>query len=95
MATGGSENPKIKHKVIWGLLIGAISVAMTIAGGLTSLQTTSVVTGLPFSIILLLMTISIMRALRREHTKHFQMSYVNDDKDYSIPLEKREKIVKP
>ena len=91
MATGGSENPKIKHKVIWGLLIGAISVAMTIAGGLTSLQTASVVTGLPFSIILLLMTISIMRALRREHTKHFQMSYVNDDKDYSILLEKREK----
>ena len=37
------------------------------------------------------MTISIMRALRREHTKHFQMSYVKDDKDYSIPLEKREK----
>lgn len=64
---------------------------MTIAGGLTSLQTASVVTGLPFSIILLLMTISMMRALRREHTKHFQMSYVNDDKDYSIPLEKREK----
>lgn len=91
MATGGDENPKVKHKVIWGLLIGAISVAMTIAGGLTSLQTASVVTGLPFSIILLLMTISIMRALRREHTKHFQMSYINDDKDYSIPLEKREK----
>ncbi|CVY24010.1 MULTISPECIES: BCCT family transporter [Staphylococcus] len=95
MATGGSENPKIKHKVIWGLLIGAISVAMTIAGGLTSLQTASVVTGLPFSIILLLMTISIMRALRREHTKHFQMSYINDDKDYSIPLEKREKDSNP
>ena len=64
MTTGGSENPKLKHKVIWGLLIGAISVAMTIAGGLTSLQTASVVTGLPFSIILLLMTLSIMRALR-------------------------------
>ena len=90
MATGGSENPKVKHKVIWGLLIGAISVAMTIAGGLTSLQTASVVTGLPFSIILLLMTLSIMRALRREHTKHFQMSYIDDDKDYSIPLEQRE-----
>ena len=55
MATGGEENPKVKHKVIWGLLIGAISVAMTIAGGLTSLQSAAVVTGLPFSIILLLM----------------------------------------
>lgn len=92
MATGGSENPKVKHKVVLGLLIGAISVAMTIAGGLTSLQTASVVTGLPFSIILLLMTLSIMRALRREHTKHFQMSYINDDKDYSIPLEQREQL---
>ena len=80
----------MKHKVIWGLPIGAISVAMTIAGGLTSLQTASVVTGLPFSIILLLMTLSIMRALRREHTKHFQMSYIDDDKDYSIPLEQRD-----
>ena len=36
-----------------------------------------------------------MRALRREHTKHFQMSYINDDKDYSIPLEKREKDSNP
>ena len=79
----------MKHKVIWGLLIGAISVAMTIAGGLTSLQTASVVTGLPFSIILLLMTL-LLCALRREHTKHFQMSYIDDDKDYSIPLEQRE-----
>ena len=67
MATGGSENPKVKHKVIWGLLIGAISVAMTIAGGLTSLQTASVVTGLPFSIILLLMTLSIMRASQKTY----------------------------
>lgn len=90
MATGGKENPKVKHKVIWGLLIGAISVAMTIAGGLTSLQSAAVVTGLPFSIILLLMIFSLMRALRREHTKHFAMTYINDDKDYTISLEERE-----
>ena len=32
MATGGVDNPKVRHKVIWGLLIGAISVTMTIAG---------------------------------------------------------------
>jgi len=90
MATGGIANPKTKHKFIWGILIGAISVSMTIAGGLTSLQTASVVTGLPFSIILLLMIVSLMRALRREPTKHFEMSHINDDKDYSIPLEERE-----
>ncbi len=90
MATGGVDNPKVQHKVIWGLLIGAISVTMTIAGGLTSLQTASLVTGLPFSIILVLMIFSIMRALHREPTEHFQMTYIEDDTDYSIPLEKRE-----
>src|SRR5699024_5363956 len=72
MATGGIANPKIKHKIVWGILIGAISVAMTIAGGLTSLQTASVVTGLPFSLILLLMIVSLIRALRREPTEHFK-----------------------
>lgn len=34
-----------------------------------------------------------MRVLRREHTKHFQMSYISDDKDYSIPLEQRAKEI--
>lgn len=91
MATGGDENPKVKHKVIWGLLIGGISVAMTIAGGLTSLQSAAVVTGLPFSIILLLMIFSLMRALRREPTKHFAMKYIDDDKDYTLSLEERER----
>lgn len=90
MATGGLTHPKTIHKVIWGILIGAVSIAMTLAGGLTSLQTASVVTGLPFSIILLLMVFSIMKALRREPIEHFKMTYVEDDTDYSIPLERRE-----
>ncbi|MGX0589174.1 glycine betaine transporter [Staphylococcus epidermidis] len=91
MATGGSINPTLKHKVLWGLLIGAISVAMTIAGGLKSLQTASVITGLPFSIILLLMIFSLMRALKREPIHHFKMTSIDDEKDYSISLEEREK----
>ncbi|MDU0477455.1 BCCT family transporter [Staphylococcus chromogenes] len=91
MATGGVENPKRKHKMVWGILIGAISVALTVAGGLTSLQTASVVTGLPFSIILLLMIFALMNALRREHTKHFQMSHIDDEKDFSRTIEERER----
>ncbi|MGV3244486.1 BCCT family transporter [Staphylococcus sp. 11261D007BR] len=90
MATGGVENPSKKHKMVWGILIGAISVALTVAGGLTSLQTASVVTGLPFSIILLLMIFSLMNALRREHTRHFKMSHIEDEKDFSKTIEERE-----
>ncbi|REH89751.1 BCCT family transporter [Staphylococcus felis] len=90
MATGGVENPKRKHKMVWGILIGAISVSLTVAGGLTSLQTASVVTGLPFSIILLLMIFSLMNALRREHIKHFKMTHIDDEKDFSKTIEERE-----
>ncbi|MFO3687972.1 BCCT family transporter [Staphylococcus felis] len=90
MATGGVENPKRKHKMVWGILIGAISVSLTVAGGLTSLQTASVVTGLPFSIILLLMVFSLMNALRREHIKHFKMTHIDDEKDFSKTIEERE-----
>ena len=91
MATGGVENPKRKHKLVWGILIGAISVSLTVAGGLTSLQTASVVTGLPFSIILFLMIFSLMNALRREPTKYFKMTHIDDDKDFSRTIEDRER----
>jgi len=90
MSDKGSIVPPFKYKLVWGILIGAISVAMTLAGGLESLQTASVVAGLPFAFILFLMMFSIMKALRREPSKHFKMTYIDDDTDFSKSLEERE-----
>ncbi|GAB1612445.1 MULTISPECIES: BCCT family transporter [Mammaliicoccus] len=90
MSDRGSITPPFKYKLVWGILIGAISVAMTLAGGLESLQTASIVAGLPFAFILFMMIFSIMKALRREPTKHFKMTYIDDDTDFSKSLEERE-----
>src|SRR5699024_9435546 len=90
MSDRGSITPPFKYKLVWGILIGAISVAMTLAGGVESLQTSSIVVGLPFAFILFMMIFSIMKALRREPTKHFKMTYIDDDTDFSKSLEERE-----
>ena len=90
MSDRGSVTPPFKYKIVWGTLIGAISVSMTLAGGLESLQTASIVAGLPFAFILFLMMFSIMKALRREPSEHFKMTYIKDDTDFSKSLEERE-----
>lgn len=90
MSDRGSITPPLKYKLVWGILIGSISVSMTLAGGLKSLQTASIVAGLPFAVILFLMMFSIMKALRREPAEHFKMTYIDDDTDFSKSLEERE-----
>ncbi len=45
---------------------GVVAATLLIGGGLTALQTVSVITGLPFAIILLLMVYSLHAGLRQE-----------------------------
>lgn len=66
MTTRGRLNPPFIAKVIWGGLIAVIAAVLLAAGGLTSLQTASLVAALPFTILLLLMAFAIVRLLRRE-----------------------------
>ena len=56
-------------RVIWGVTEGAIAAVLLVAGGeaaLEALQTASLVSGLPFSLILLLVCYNLYRALSRE-----------------------------
>ncbi|HSQ87777.1 glycine betaine uptake BCCT transporter [Romboutsia sp.] len=62
----GSMTPSTKVKLIWGILQALIAVALLLSGGLEGLQTMSIVTALPFSIILVLMMISFVIELRKE-----------------------------
>ncbi|WP_404454080.1 BCCT family transporter [Virgibacillus necropolis] len=66
MTSKGSLNPGLIGKMIWGTLITAIAVVLLIAGGLNALQTASLVSALPFTIILLLMLLSFVKMLKKE-----------------------------
>lgn len=66
MTTGGNPNPPNRVKIMWGVLVSAISISLLLAGGLKAMQTATIVFALPFSVVLLLMAISVTRAIHQD-----------------------------
>ncbi|SDJ80583.1 glycine betaine uptake BCCT transporter [Sediminibacillus albus] len=66
MTTGGSQNPGHTIKLTWGVLLSATALALLYTGGLQALQNTMIIAALPFSIIMLMMTVSFVKSLYRE-----------------------------
>ncbi|GAB3057563.1 BCCT family transporter [Virgibacillus ainsalahensis] len=66
MTSKGSLNPALITKIIWGVLITSIALVLLFTGGLDALQTASLTAALPFTIILLIMIVAIMKSLKVE-----------------------------
>ncbi|KKY02544.1 MULTISPECIES: glycine betaine uptake BCCT transporter [Paraclostridium] len=74
-SSNGSMNPTNKVKITWGVLQSLIAVALLFTGGLKGLQTMAIITALPFSIILVMMILSLIKELKKEklydiHKRH-------------------------
>lgn len=66
LSEDGSLNPHNKVKAVWGILISAISVVLLMAGGLESLQNILIIVALPFSVVILLIMVSLYIELNHE-----------------------------
>ena len=68
MTSNGDLNPKLSVKVIWGLLIAGAACVLLISGGggLTALQTASIIVALPFTIIMIFMVVCLVIILSRD-----------------------------
>ncbi len=69
LASGGNPNPPVGQRVFWALSEGAVAAVLLLAGGLAALQTAAITTGLPFTVILLLMCYSLYKGLSQEGTE--------------------------
>lgn len=69
ITAGGDLNPPIGQRIFWALTEGVVAAALLIGGGLTALQTASIMTGLPFAVVLLLVAYAFHKALREEIPK--------------------------
>lgn len=56
-------------RVLWAAVIGLLTVALLLTGGLTGLQSATVIMGLPFAIVLFAVMAGILKALRMETMK--------------------------
>ncbi|KMY55803.1 glycine/betaine ABC transporter permease [Bacillus sp. FJAT-27231] len=66
MTTSGSLTPPLFAKLVWGVLMAAIAGVLLYAGGLEALQTASLISALPFTVLLLLMMVSSAKLIRKE-----------------------------
>ena len=68
LTSNGDLNPKIDKKLIWGILQSSVALALMLftSNGLNMLQTMSIVGALPFSIIMLFIMLSVVKALKAD-----------------------------
>jgi len=61
---GGDEGPKARpHILFWGAALSLVVGGLIIAGGLSAIQTAMVIGALPFSLVMVLMGISLIVAI--------------------------------
>ncbi|MBQ0726013.1 MAG: BCCT family transporter [Thalassolituus oleivorans] len=63
LASGGAHETPIWQRVFWASLEGVIASTLLLAGGLSALQTMSILAALPFAVIMLLAALGLWRAL--------------------------------
>ena len=63
LASGGVANTPVWQRVFWASMQGFVASALLLAGGLGALQTASIVSALPFAIIMLIAMVGMWRAL--------------------------------
>ncbi|MGZ8295433.1 MAG: BCCT family transporter [Telluria sp.] len=63
MSTGGQANPPMRIKLVWGVLVSGIAISLLLAGGLKAVQTATIVFALPFTLVIVLMAVSLWRAV--------------------------------
>lgn len=72
LTSGGKIDSPIPQRIFWALIEGAIAISLLISGGneaLNALQTGVILSGLPFTIILLIMIYSLYIGLRTDLRK--------------------------
>ena len=66
LSSRGSMHPSRPMLGTWGLLTGLCAVVLLIAGGLQALQQTALLSAVPFTIIVTLLGISLIKQLRTD-----------------------------
>lgn len=64
LAAGGADDTPVWQRIFWAALMGVVAITLLLAGGMSALQTVTIASALPFSIILLVSIYGLFKALR-------------------------------
>ncbi len=66
IAAGGKVDAPTPQRVFWCVFEGLVAIALILGGGLVALQAMAVSTGFPFTIVLLIATVAVVKGLASE-----------------------------
>ncbi|WP_417589490.1 BCCT family transporter [Pararhodobacter oceanensis] len=66
ITAGGKVDAPVGQRVFWCIFEGAVAIVLLVGGGLAALQAMVISTGLPFTVVLLLMCWAIFKGLQTE-----------------------------
>jgi BCCT family betaine/carnitine transporter len=69
ITSGGKTDAPMVQRLFWASLVGIIAAVLLVGGGseaLTALQAAAITTGLPFTLVLMLMCLSLYKGLKTE-----------------------------
>lgn len=67
LSSRGVMNPSRPVLGIWGILTGLCAIVLLLVGGLQALQQAAILSAVPFTVIVALLGISLVKELRRDH----------------------------
>ena len=69
LSSKGEEESPVWQRIFWALLVGAIAIALLVAGGLGALQAGTIASALPFTVVMILMCWGLVRGMRLDVAK--------------------------
>jgi choline/glycine/proline betaine transport protein len=68
------------NRIFWAVATGLLTLAMLVVGGITALQNATIIMGLPFGFVMVLLMLGLYKALRVE-------AHREDSRRYSLPAQ--------
>jgi glycine betaine transporter len=62
----GTTSPDRRIVVLWGCATGAVAIVLTLAGGLSAMQSATILVATPFLLVLVAVCVNLVRELRQE-----------------------------
>jgi len=76
LTSGGRDDSPAWQRIFWAIVEGVVAAALLVAGGLAALQTATIASALPFTIVMILMCWGLLSALRIEAKKRVSLREV-------------------
>jgi choline/glycine/proline betaine transport protein len=74
LTSGGRHHAPTGQKIFWASMEGLVAAILLVGGGLTALQAATVLAGLPFSLLLIVLCFSFFKSVRAYYGRNYKVS---------------------